>query len=62
MRAGALVGGSILAPPAMSAVVPNKRGAKLAGIRRSSFSTDETPNSFEDITTYNNYYEFGCAR
>lgn len=25
----------------------------------SRFSTDEAPNSFEDITTYNNYYEFG---
>jgi methionine sulfoxide reductase catalytic subunit len=25
----------------------------------SPFSTDEAPNSFEDITTYNNYYEFG---
>ncbi|MGB5333682.1 MAG: protein-methionine-sulfoxide reductase catalytic subunit MsrP [Woeseiaceae bacterium] len=62
MRAGALVGGSILAPSAMSAVVPDKRGAKLAGIGRSSFSTDETPNSFEDITTYNNYYEFGTGK
>jgi sulfoxide reductase catalytic subunit YedY len=62
MRAGALLGGSILAPSAMSAVVPDKRGAKLAGISRSSFSTDETPNSFEDITTYNNYYEFGTGK
>ncbi|WP_193143214.1 MULTISPECIES: protein-methionine-sulfoxide reductase catalytic subunit MsrP [unclassified Meridianimarinicoccus] len=24
-----------------------------------AFSTDETPNSFEDITQYNNFYEFG---
>ena len=23
------------------------------------YSTDEPPNSFEDITNYNNYYEFG---
>lgn len=23
------------------------------------FSTDEAPNSFEDISSYNNYYEFG---
>ena len=28
----------------------------LAG---SPFSTDEAPNTLEDITTYNNYYEFG---
>ncbi|WP_054004512.1 protein-methionine-sulfoxide reductase catalytic subunit MsrP [Cypionkella psychrotolerans] len=25
----------------------------------SPYSTDEVPNTFEDITTYNNYYEFG---
>ena len=25
----------------------------------SPYSTDEAPNSFEDITSYNNYYEFG---
>ena len=26
------------------------------------YSTDETPNSFEDITNYNNYYEFGYGK
>ncbi len=26
------------------------------------YSTDEAPNSFEDITTYNNYYEFGLDK
>ena len=62
IRAGALLGGSILAPSAMSAVVPDKRGAKLADIGKSPFSTDEAPNSFEDITTYNNYYEFGTGK
>jgi sulfoxide reductase catalytic subunit YedY len=28
----------------------------------SKFSTDETQNSFEDITTYNNFYEFGTDK
>ena len=28
----------------------------------SKFSTDESPNSFEDITTYNNFYEFGTGK
>lgn len=28
----------------------------------SPFSTDETPNTFEDITTYNNFYEFGTEK
>lgn len=31
----------------------------LAELPKSPFSTDEAPNSREDITTYNNYYEFG---
>jgi sulfoxide reductase catalytic subunit YedY len=28
----------------------------------SKFSKDETQNSFEDITTYNNFYEFGSVK
>ncbi len=28
----------------------------------SGFSTDEPPTSFEDITSYNNYYEFGFGK
>ena len=28
----------------------------------SPYSTDEAPNSYEDITTYNNYYEFGYEK
>lgn len=28
----------------------------------SSFSTDEKPNSFEEVTNYNNYYEFGTGK
>lgn len=26
------------------------------------YSTDETPNSWKDITTYNNFYEFGTGK
>jgi sulfoxide reductase catalytic subunit YedY len=28
----------------------------------SPYSTDEAPNSWEDITTYNNFYEFGVGK
>jgi sulfoxide reductase catalytic subunit YedY len=28
----------------------------------SGFSTDEAPNSFEEITNYNNFYEFGTGK
>ena len=36
--------------------------AKLAGVRKSGYSTLEQPNSFKDITSYNNYYEFGTEK
>jgi len=34
----------------------------LGDIKRSQFSTTETPNSYRDITTYNNFYEFGTGK
>jgi sulfoxide reductase catalytic subunit YedY len=36
--------------------------AKLSGIIKSPFSTTEKSNSFKDITTYNNYYEFSTEK
>jgi sulfoxide reductase catalytic subunit YedY len=36
--------------------------AKLAGARKSSLSTMEQPNSYKEITSYNNYYEFGTDK
>jgi len=33
-----------------------------AGAKPSPFSTDEAPNSFEEITSYNNFYEFGTGK
>jgi len=61
-RAGAIAGGSLLAPTAFGAVVPNGTGKRLPGVSKSPFSTDEAPNSFEDISTYNNFYEFGVSK
>ncbi|MGI9308670.1 MAG: protein-methionine-sulfoxide reductase catalytic subunit MsrP [Gammaproteobacteria bacterium] len=36
--------------------------ATIQNIKKSPLSTDETQNSFEDVTTYNNFYEFGTAK
>jgi len=30
--------------------------------RKSRYSTDETPNTWEEITSYNNFYEFGTGK
>jgi sulfoxide reductase catalytic subunit YedY len=62
MRAGSIAGATLLAGPALSAVVPDGDRAKLPDVRKSPFSTTEKPNSYEDVTTYNNYYEFGTGK
>jgi sulfoxide reductase catalytic subunit YedY len=62
IRAGSIAGASILAGPAAAAVVPDESRAKLPGVIESGFSTDETPNSYEDVTGYNNFYEFGTGK
>ena len=49
--AGAAAGG-IFAGPAL---------ARIAAAA-SAYSTDAEPNSFDDITSYNNYYEFGTGK
>jgi sulfoxide reductase catalytic subunit YedY len=62
VRDAAVVAGALIARPAYSAIVPAEREAMLSGIARSKYSTTEEPNSFEDISTYNNYYEFGTSK
>jgi methionine sulfoxide reductase catalytic subunit len=62
MRAGAIAGGALLASPALAAVIPEQRRARLPDVATSPFSTDDKPNSYEDITTYNNFYEFGTGK
>src|SRR5690606_14124224 len=55
-------GASFLVRGADAAALPGEPGSKLAGVARSPFSTDEAPNTFEEITTYNNFYEFGTGK
>ena len=62
LRAGALASGLAIGSPALSAVLPEERRAKLAGVAKSPYSTDEKMNSYADVTTYNNYYEFGTGK
>jgi methionine sulfoxide reductase catalytic subunit len=37
-------------------------GRKLENVKKGPFGTDEKQNSWEDITSYNNYYEFGTDK
>ncbi|MBI3896440.1 MAG: protein-methionine-sulfoxide reductase catalytic subunit MsrP [Acidobacteria bacterium] len=47
----------LLASPAQAG-----RGKKLEGIKKSSLSANEKINPFDDVTNYNNFYEFGTAK
>lgn len=35
---------------------------KLAGVKKSSFSIKDKQTSYKDVTTYNNFYEFGTGK
>jgi methionine sulfoxide reductase catalytic subunit len=62
MQSAVLAAGAAVAGPAGAALVPAQRGAQIPDIAKSQFSTGERPNNFEDITSYNNYYEFGTGK
>jgi sulfoxide reductase catalytic subunit YedY len=50
------------APAWLSGVDEAYAGTKLPGVKKSPLSTSEPLNSFKDITTYNNFYEFGTDK
>lgn len=58
LTGAALLPGWLAPRAAMAANLP----PALAGIAKSPLSTSEEPNSWEDITTYNNFYEFGTGK
>jgi sulfoxide reductase catalytic subunit YedY len=62
MQAAAAAGGSLVVGEAFPAVIPDERRAMLEGVVPSKYSTDEPQNSYMDVTTYNNYYEFGVRK
>ena len=53
--AGLALGGAGLALPGQAAV-------KLPGARKSPLSIDEAQTPYKDVTTYNNFYEFGTDK
>ena len=59
--AGAIAAG-IGAMGLLGAPRPARAGTKLPALRPSALSVSETPTSFKDVSTYNNYYEFGTDK
>jgi methionine sulfoxide reductase catalytic subunit len=60
--AAAAAAGVIGSEALLDAATPAPHGRKLDNVKKSAFSTDEKPNTWEQITTYNNYYEFGADK
>jgi sulfoxide reductase catalytic subunit YedY len=60
VMAGLLATGAVGLGPAATAEAES--AARLKFTRNTRLSLDEPPNSVEDITTYNNFYEFGTEK
>ena len=60
--AAAVAAGAIGGEAFLSAATPAPHGRKLENVRKSPLSTDEKLNTWEQITTYNNFYEFGIDK
>ncbi len=61
--AGLTIGGITLGTAGPSAAAERAaRERALEGVVKSPLSTDEPPNSWDDVTTYNNFYEFGTGK
>lgn len=56
MRAGSALAAGLLLPGVAQATT------RLAGIVKSRYSTSEEETPYKDVTTYNNYYEFGTDK
>jgi sulfoxide reductase catalytic subunit YedY len=53
----------VAAAPALPvSMAQAQSGPKIPGIKKSSFSTIEKQTAYKDVTTYNNYYEFGTDK
>ncbi|MEW6322683.1 MAG: protein-methionine-sulfoxide reductase catalytic subunit MsrP [Acidobacteriota bacterium] len=54
--------GGVLTGAGEALEAQNPAAEKLAVAKKSPFSTDEKLNSYRDVTTYNNFYEFGLDK
>ena len=54
--------GVLVAGAALGAAPEAGAGVKLAGVRPSAYRLDEAKTPYKDVTTYNNFYEFGTGK
>lgn len=61
-QGAALAAGAILGTRVAAASTDEPKGEKLPNVVASSYRTDEKETPFKDVTTYNNFYEFGTDK
>lgn len=49
-------------PAALAGARALRAGTKLTNVRVGQFNATDKPNSYEDVTHYNNFYEFGTQK
>jgi sulfoxide reductase catalytic subunit YedY len=59
---GAVVEAYKKLPGLVSAASPGPAPVKLSGVIKGPYSTNENPTPESDVTTYNNFYEFGTSK
>ena len=57
-----LMGGGRADPPEATSEEPTDVPGPVTGAPAGPFDVDEPPTPFRDVTTYNNFYEFGTAK
>ena len=65
LRAMGIVGAAAAGKGLFELALPSQTAyaaTKLSGLAKSPISTTEKQNSFEDVTHYNNFYEFGTDK
>jgi sulfoxide reductase catalytic subunit YedY len=62
MRSMGFIGATALLGNSACAKESPQQLRSLGELKKSAYSTDETPNSYEDVTQYNNFYEFGTGK
>ncbi len=60
LRGAGLLAGGLLLPSACRAEA--SRTPELPGVTPGRFSSDEEPTDWDDVTSYNNFYEFGLDK
>ncbi len=54
--------GALLAGTALGAAADTSAGTRLTGVRSGAYRLDEERTPYKDVTTYNNFYEFGTGK